>query len=72
MANRTTESVFCQLQSEREALAASGELPFRELLGAERILEVLQCCNVEFRERVYSPMVTLWAFLSQVIRGAGD
>lgn len=69
MANRTTESVFCQLQSEREALGASGELPFRELLGAERILEVLECCNVEFRDRVYSPMVTLWAFLSQVIAG---
>lgn len=69
MANRTKETVLCQLQSEREALAGSAALPFRELLSEEQILEVLQCCGVEFRDRVYSPKVTLWAFLSQVIAG---
>ncbi len=41
-------------------------LPFAELLAMERISEALAELGYEFRERVYPPWVTVWAFLSQV------
>jgi len=67
MANRTKESVLGQVQSECQSLESSEALPFRELLNGERVLAALEAEGVEFRERVFTPMVTLWAFLSQVI-----
>jgi len=44
-------------------------LPFRDLLSQERILSALERAGVRFRDRVFNPMVTLWAFLSQVVAG---
>lgn len=67
MANRTKESVLGQVQSERQSLESSEALPFRELLNGERVLAALKAEKVEFRDRIFNPMVTLWAFLSQVI-----
>lgn len=67
MAYATKESVSSQVELEREELESSKGLPFRELLSAERISAVLERCGVEFRDRIYTPMVTLWAFLSQVV-----
>lgn len=67
MAHLTTEALCSQVQSEREQLEAAEGLPFRELLSAERIVAALEAAGVTFRDRIYSPMVTLWAFLSQVV-----
>lgn len=67
MANRTTDSVLGQVQLQLNELESAEALPFRELLSGERIAAVLQRCGVEFRERIFSPMVTIWAFLSQVV-----
>ncbi len=67
MANRTKESALGQVQLERQSLESSEALPFRELLNEQRILAALEAEKVEFRDRIFSPMVTLWAFLSQVI-----
>jgi hypothetical protein len=44
-------------------------LPFRDLLSEARILAALERAGVKFRDRIYSPMVTLWAFLSQLASG---
>lgn len=63
MAQRTKDSVSGQLQD----LQASQGLPFRQVLSAERIAEAIESAGVEFRNRVFTPMVTLWAFLSQVV-----
>lgn len=41
-------------------------LPFAELLAMERIIKVLDELGCDFRERIYPPWITLWAFLSQV------
>jgi hypothetical protein len=35
---RTKESVFCQVQSEHKNLESLGGLPFRDLLGGERVM----------------------------------
>lgn len=40
-------------------------LPFKEVLSNETIAENLE--NIAYRERIFIPDVTLWAFLSQVL-----
>ena len=42
-------------------------LPFAEVLAESRIQATLDELSVVFRERIYSPCVTLWVFLSQVL-----
>jgi hypothetical protein len=69
MAHDTRESVLGQVQSEREQLDAATGLPFQELLDEETILQALQRYGVKFRDRIYNPMTTLWAFLSQAAGG---
>ena len=43
------------------------ELPFSEVLTAEQIEATLRELDVVYRNRLYSPSVTLWVFLSQVL-----
>ncbi len=69
MAHRTKESVLSQVQTELGALNSASGLPFRELLSGEKILSALEQAGIDFRERVFTPMVTLWAFLSQGMSG---
>ncbi len=70
MAYCIKESLACQLQCEHAELQSSPGLPFRGLLSAERIQLALQRCEVKFRDRIYSPMVTIWACLSQIVSGS--
>ena len=42
-------------------------LPFSELLSVERVEQALATLGVKFRERVFTPVATLWVFLSQVL-----
>jgi hypothetical protein len=67
MANCTNQSMCGHVQLERERLESSARLPFRDLLSETRIQTALERAGVEFRDRIYSPMVTLWAFLSQLM-----
>ena len=69
MANGSKEAVSQQVESEVQKNRESDGLPFRELLSEDRILESLARCGVKFRDRIYTPMITLWAFLSQVMDG---
>lgn len=56
-----------QVRSERDKLLATGGLPFSELLPASYVERVLREEQVRQRDCVYSPLVTLWAFLSQAL-----
>lgn len=67
MAQSNQESLSCQLVWELNDLDSAEGLPFQQVLGPERILVALESAGVEFRDRIFNPMVTLWAFLSQVI-----
>ena len=67
MAHHTKESLSVQVQSQFNDLESSEGLPFRHLLSAEKIVTALQASGIEFRDRVFTPLVTLWAFLSQVV-----
>jgi len=37
------------------------------LMDAQRVADALQRCGIAFRDRVFNPMVTLWAFCWQVM-----
>jgi hypothetical protein len=67
MAQRTKESVASHVQTELEELQSATTLPFRQLLDAERITAALARTGVKFRERVFDPLTTLGAFLSQAV-----
>ena len=42
-------------------------LPFQDLLPESTIEEILQELKIKYRQRLFDPFVTLWAFLSQVL-----
>jgi hypothetical protein len=56
-----------QLGQLRQHLHQAPGLPFADLLTAEQIETALRDEAVSFRDRLFSPLVTLWAFLSQVL-----
>lgn len=45
----------------------SGEAPFAEVFSAERVQEAIHREGFRFRERMFTPLVTLWTFLVQVL-----
>lgn len=51
----------------KQKFANSIGLPFREVLPESVIVEALAAEKVEYRDRLFNPIVTLWAFLSQVL-----
>lgn len=61
-----------QIKTLRNQFAQAEDLPFANLLTAERLDRVLREEKVEWSERIFTPMVTLWAFLSQVMIADGS
>lgn len=56
-----------QAESLRRQFAQAPGLPFCDLLRAEDLQQVLDDCGIQFRERIFSPLVTLATFLTQVL-----
>jgi hypothetical protein len=54
------------LETVRALFTSSQGLPFAEVLTEASILEVLNEHGVEYRDRVFGPVTTIWGFLSQV------
>lgn len=67
MAHRSKEALASHVRSELRKLQTGEGLPFRELLDEKRIVLALQRAGIVFRKRIYTPVVTLFAFLSQAI-----
>ena len=55
-----------QFNSFRQRWCQQRTLPFTDVLSAERVEALLVEEGVEFRESVFTPLVTLWTFLGQV------
>src|SRR5262245_20313592 len=51
----------------RARFARNDGLPFADVLTESRIHKALDEHGVRYRDRVYSPVTTLWGFLSQVL-----
>jgi len=72
MAQRTKEAVIGHVQTELKKLELADGLPFRRLLDEQRIKNALERAGVKFRERIYDPLTTLYAFLSQAVASKGS
>lgn len=55
-----------QIETLRSQFAQADGLPFADVLPAERVQKALDEEGASWREVVYTPAVTLWAFLTQV------
>ncbi len=42
-------------------------LPWKDILPGSRLDEILEEEKITYRSRVYTPVITLWAMLSQVL-----
>jgi len=51
----------------KQQFLQSVALPWRELLPDSQVLELLANENVRYYSSVYTPIVTLWAMVSQVL-----
>ena len=55
------------LDAVRARFARNEGLPFADILTEACIREVLNEHNVTYRDRVFSPVTTIWGFLGQVL-----
>jgi hypothetical protein len=56
-----------QVESLRRQFVQAGGLPFADVLSTAQVQAVLRECQVSFRERIFSPLITVSTFLSQVL-----
>ena len=56
-----------QVRFLRRQFLQGGDLPFSNVLSEEVIARALTVIGVYWMDRVYSPLVTLWVFLGQVL-----
>jgi IS4 transposase len=55
-----------QIETLRTQFAQADGLPFSDVLSAERVETAMEEEKAHWREKIYTPLLTLWAFLSQV------
>jgi hypothetical protein len=67
MAHPTASGRCRQVGQRQQQLAQQPQLPFARLLDQDMVQQVLREEKVSFRERLFSPLVTLWIFLSQIL-----
>jgi hypothetical protein len=67
MAQATYPSPRQQFDSLRHQLREQRGLPFLELLARDRVEQACRTCHHPWRERLYTPWITLGLFLSQVL-----
>ena len=56
-----------QVQFLRRQFAQDGALPFSDVLSEDLVAQALTAACVSWVDRIFSPLVTLWVFLSQVL-----
>lgn len=56
-----------QVRFLRRQFLQDGDLPFTDVLTESSIREALVDCGVVWKDRIYTPLVTLWVFLGQVL-----
>src|SRR5262249_41059135 len=61
-----------QIETLRTQFALGDGLPFADVLPAERLADALRAEGARWRQVVYTPALTLWAFLTQVVSPDGS
>jgi hypothetical protein len=70
MRHRNSHASSRQVSAARRRFDQAAALPFADHLPADAVDEAVRAENVCFRDRLYSPAVTVWVFLSQVLDAA--
>lgn len=60
-------SIRQQISFLRRQFLQEGDLPFTDVLTPEVIAPALEALGTGWKDRVYTPLVTLWVFLGQVL-----
>ncbi len=59
---------FCQqVRFLQRQFLQEGDLPFTDMLSSKTVSQALTTAEVVWNDRIYTPLVTLWVFLSQVL-----
>lgn len=56
-----------QVRFLRRQFLQDGDLPFTDVLSAELVSQALTAANAAWKDRIYTPLTTLWIFLGQVL-----
>jgi hypothetical protein len=56
-----------QVRFLRRQFLQDGDLPFTDVLSENAVAQALKALDVVWLDRIYSPLVTLWVFLGQVL-----
>lgn len=56
-----------QVDSLRQQFLQEGRLPFTEVLSSETVSEAMAEIKTPWKDRIFTPLVTLWVFLGQVL-----
>jgi hypothetical protein len=56
-----------QVRFLRRQFLQDGELPFTNVLSENAVKQALKAFDVVWLDRIYSPLITLWVFLGQVL-----
>jgi hypothetical protein len=67
MKNDTQKWILHQIKCFRKSTSSAPVLPFTEVLVPELVNEILRELHVTFRQRIYTPFITLCVFLWQVL-----
>lgn len=67
MSNKVTCRPSRQVQSYRRRLAQSSRSPIAQLLPLAEVDEAVAAERCSFRERIFTPAITIWIFLGQVL-----
>ena len=67
MAHSTAARLTRQIQSLRQQFGQADGLPFRTVLSEDLVQQALREEKVRWRDCLFTPVLTLWAFLCQVL-----
>jgi hypothetical protein len=59
--------VTLRVQILKDKFSQSLGLPFKELLPESVIKQAISELKIKYKKRLFDPLITLWAFLSQVL-----
>src|SRR5215471_14975797 len=67
MRHSTQGRIQRQVSFLRQQFLQDGDLPFTDVLSAEVVSQALETIGVRWNDRIFTPLVTLWVFLGQVL-----
>lgn len=62
-----SQSILCRVEEQAKELRDTGLLPYQELLDGTMVEAAVAEEGIQFRVRIFTPVVTLWTFLTQVL-----